>query len=177
MKTCLLQSRRFGCIFAKAVGTFQVSEMANVMRAITALDFFRTGAWVLFDMRGLVFEAEHADLDRLRNVAVDPPTDGSERRIALLVNGSRGQALMQDMAAQRDRPGHRAAVFNTMDAAASWLEIAVESGEMLPEDVEALMAPHFASADARQVSNRLVLLRDSTNGGGHDQAPSYHPSH
>lgn len=90
---------------------------------MSKLDLFRDGVPLIHDMRLVHFEPDTQEMIMAGQLAVTPPANAVERKIAVIGDGSVNLHMVQRLADMRGQEGQTVRAFSTLDDALDWADI------------------------------------------------------
>lgn len=160
MRTCLYESQKFGCIFSRCTGRFDLDDLKDLFQSLSALEGYRDGVPVLCDMTEVDFSAATG----LEMLSAGRTQAGDLRgpvmhRFALVAQDEGAFGQLSVIAQMRSNTTHTSRVFRTIADGLAWLMIPKLRG-VVPNDIAAEMENTLQS-NVHGISKRpLIVMKD-----------------
>lgn len=160
MKSVLIQSFHYNCIFRLSAGVYSSNHMKKGLESASNLQLFRTGAPIFCDMQNVEFPPlPTEDFIEVGRADVISPSIDQVRKVATIVASELAFGQLSVVAKLRERPSHVQSIFRSRREGLSWLEIPGIS-EALPEDIELELTQQLAALEDTDDPNQSNLIKN-----------------
>lgn len=161
MKFCLVQGLEENCLFIRSAGAYDATHVRAMIKAASALDFYKRRVTIMYDMRLVHFTLNP---DAIRWLVSTLPDEPKHSDTALVADTDIGFEMISLYADLRGIIPQSMGAFRTMDQALSWLKVP-GAEQAIPDEIAAILDAAFTEADRWTSTFHLTVSKVTTGAG------------